>query len=1497
VVYTTADGTQVYNTATGFNTVQDGTGDTVLPADIITSVRNANGSTTTATKLSNVAAGDISAASKDAVNGSQLFNTNKGVAQALGTTVDANGQLNVPSYTIIDPKTGSQTSTSVKEAFGDINSAINRPVGFAGDSGDNVTRKLGETLTVNGGANTNNLSEDNIGVVANGDNALSVQLAKDLTGLNSAQFTDKNGNQAVIGASGTQVTDGTNTSNYGVAGSTVTDGTNTTTTGPEGVTVSNGTDTSNVTADNITVGGAKPVVVDGKVGVITGLTNTTYDETKVVRNRAATEGQVSDVANSLGDLADTPLTFTGNRGTTAQKLGSTLNISGGAGATAASSNANVKTVVTDGKVDIQLLDAPTFAGQVKANGFDANNQKIVNVQDGSDAKDAVNKGQLDALATAGSTKTDALGNSTASNLGGGATYDDKTGTVSAPTYSVNGTNSNNVGDAISELDKGFTLQTNGANGAAVKAGDTIDIGTAAGENNLEVVKSANTIKYSLKKNLDLGATGSVTTGNTVTNNAGVTVDDKAGNVTALTKAGTNVTDGTNTSNYGAAGSTVTDGAGNATNTTAQGTIVTDGKNTTSYGAEGLTFLDTNGDPVANTPSITKAGISAGNTVIKDVAAGNVAKDSTDAINGNQLFETNQAIANAQGQANKGFNIAADNGTTDNVQLGETVKYTNKDSNLVATVSDNGINYDLADDINVKSVTADDGNGNVTKLDSTGTKVTDTAGNNSSYNATGSTIVDTNGNTNASTAAGNTLTDDAGNETITAADGTNVKDAAGNASNYGAVGSNITDADGNETITAANGTKVKDANDNESVYGATGSTITDDAGNTNVIKATGNTIVDTAGNQTMTAANGMTVQDGKGNATSYGAEGLTFIDTTTGEAIAGTPSITKGGIDAGNTVIRNVASGLEGKTVEQIKAEGSSSAQWKNAATVGDLTQVQGNVTNVTNNVTNISQALGKDEDGKILIDDKGNLTQAGKDALITYNVAGQAEFINNSVIGAINKMNEEGIKFIHVNDETAGSEIPEQATNSIDSSAGGAYSTSIGYQAKVGNQATNGIAIGKGATVTGKDSIAIGTGNVVTGTGSGAIGDPSTVTGDGSYSLGNNNTVATDNSFVIGNDVTKTAENSVNLGSKSAASTEASNSTAGTTVYNQSKINGETYNYAGGTAAGVVSVGDVDAERRIQNVAAGLISKDSTDAINGSQLYGTNQAIEALKTNIGTTTGNVSKGINFGNGSAANNYQLGDTINVKGDKNVTSTTTTDGVQLGLADNITVKSVAAQTVTADDGKGNSATLTANGTSVKDAAGNTSNYGAAGSTVADKDGNKATTAANGVTVSNAKNGTVYGADGMTFVDNNGTAITKAPSVTVQGINAGNQQITNVAEGKITEGSNDAVNGGQLYNTNQAITKVANSVDDLGYKLDGVQEEANAGISSAMAMASMPQAFLPGKSMISGGIATYNGEGAVAVGMSKLSDNGRWVIKINGSADTKGNAGAAAGVGMHW
>lgn len=125
----------------------------------------------------------------------------------------------------------------------------------------------------------------------------------------------------------------------------------------------------------------------------------------------------------------------------------------------------------------------------------------------------------------------------------------------------------------------------------------------------------------------------------------------------------------------------------------------------------------------------------------------------------------------------------------------------------------------------------------------------------------------------------------------------------------------------------------------------------------------------------------------------------------------------------------------------------------------------------------------------------------------------------------------------------------------------------------------------------------------------------------------------------------------------------------------------------------------------------------------------------------------------------------------------------------------------------------------------------------------------------------------------------------------MNAGGNVITGVADGIQV---NDAVNFGQL----SAVEKrLGDSVNSLGYKIGEVEDDANAGISAAMAMSSIPQAFMPGKSMIGGGIATYNGESAVAVGLSRVSDNGRWVMKINGTADTQGNAGGAIGAGLQF
>ncbi|MDO4426849.1 MAG: YadA-like family protein [Moraxella sp.] len=118
----------------------------------------------------------------------------------------------------------------------------------------------------------------------------------------------------------------------------------------------------------------------------------------------------------------------------------------------------------------------------------------------------------------------------------------------------------------------------------------------------------------------------------------------------------------------------------------------------------------------------------------------------------------------------------------------------------------------------------------------------------------------------------------------------------------------------------------------------------------------------------------------------------------------------------------------------------------------------------------------------------------------------------------------------------------------------------------------------------------------------------------------------------------------------------------------------------------------------------------------------------------------------------------------------------------------------------------------------------------------------------------------------------------------------------DGSVGITSSTGANGQTIYDLR--VAGGANvDLNPIHKRIDDVEDDANAGVSSAMAMAALPQAYLPGKSMLTGGMATYNGEGAVAVGLSKLSDNGRWVLKISGSADTQGNAGAAVGAGFHF
>ena len=409
--------------------------------------------------------------------------------------------------------------------------------------------------------------------------------------------------------------------------------------------------------------------------------------------------------------------------------------------------------------------------------------------------------------------------------------------------------------------------------------------------------------------------------------------------------------------------------------------------------------------------------------------------------------------------------------------------------------------------------------------------------------------------------------------------------------------------------------------------------------------------DAAGNVAKMTAAGTTVKDAAGNSATYGANGLTVADKD------GNPTITLVNSATGPSL--NFAKNADGTGTGKITgvAAGDITPNSSDVVTGAQLYQLTGGNT-IVNNPNGATTSTAKGLDGKTIMTTDENGNQVEKQyTLTTYNVEGQTEFVTNSVITAVHNMNEQGIKFFHTNDAVA---TPiNQASNSIDSSASGAYATAVGYQAKA--DGTNAIAMGKGATAAGENSIAIGTGNQVLANKAGAFGDPNIIEqgATGSYAIGNDNVITSSNTFVLGNDVNNsgnvngqpvamgnTVENSVYLGNKSTATagdgsrtgtlknrkqdgSEGTTTTAGSTgTVSSAKVGNMTYGgFAGAKADGVVSVGAAGNERRVQNVAAGEISATSTDAINGSQLYSVAQGVDKLDGKVNRMNRKLRSGI------------------------------------------------------------------------------------------------------------------------------------------------------------------------------------------------------------------------------------------------------------------------------
>ena len=203
-------------------------------------------------------------------------------------------------------------------------------------------------------------------------------------------------------------------------------------------------------------------------------------------------------------------------------------------------------------------------------------------------------------------------------------------------------------------------------------------------------------------------------------------------------------------------------------------------------------------------------------------------------------------------------------------------------------------------------------------------------------------------------------------------------------------------------------------------------------------------------------------------------------------------------------------------------------------------------------------------------------------------------------------------------------------------------------------------------------------------------------------------------------------------------------------------------------------------------------------------------------------------------------------------------------------------------------------------------------------------------------NVKNITADGVKaGDTTINSNGIEIVNGPSMTKDGINAGSKAITNVANGNLAKGSTDAVNGGQLHDTAQSVADVigggatvkdgkvvagqngigntgqntvhgaiaainqntANNFNQIRGDLRKMDRDLRGGIAGALATAGLPQAFRPGKSMVAAAASTYRGQSGLAIGVSRISDNGKVILKVTGNTNSRGDFGGTIGAGYQW
>ena len=716
---------------------------------------------------------------------------------------------------------------------------------FAGDDATVISRKHGEQLNIKGGASTTatDLTSGNIAVV--GDTAsgtLNIKMAKALTGLTSATFTDGSGNtQTVTGASSTIADGAGNTTTMTKGGLSTTDGTNTTTVAPAGVTATDGTNTVKLNGSGIDAGNTQ----------IKNVGKATTDDAAV--NKKQMDDAVKSATDATTALGNNTIALGSDAGsTTAKKLSTnaiTFNIKGDTGANAlitTSATGDNVTIAPTAKLTAAVTAAEKSADKDLSNISSAGKTVIKDLAVTS-AQDAVNVTGT-GLATVSDNIAGGVKTYTVNVDEGKLVLDDTTGKIGAngatqgTTAGKNGVaTTQNVATAINDAitkanantaqaladaehkfdgDTGATSVRKHGEVLSIKGGVTNAADLATG--NIGVVSDgAGTLNIRLAKILSgltsatfkdaSGNTTMVTGGSTtiadtsgntqtlaptkseikdnngvstVTTKDGVTAKDASGQTTSLTKGGVNANDGNgNTTSLTNTGVSATDGNGHTTGLTNGGLSTTDGTNTTTVAPTGITATDG-----TNTVKLNGSGIDAGNTQIK-----NVGKATTDdaAVNKKQMDD---AITKATADATHEFGgddatvVSRKHGEKLTIKGGASTNAADLTSGNIAVIGDtNGtLNLKLAKVLTgLTSATFTDGNGNTQTVTGGSSTISDAAGN--------STVV---------SKGGVTTTDAAGNSTTTAPTGVTVTPAGGTPISITTDGIN---AGGKEVKGIANGT--------------------------------------------------------------------------------------------------------------------------------------------------------------------------------------------------------------------------------------------------------------------------------------------------------------------------------------------------------------------------------------------------------------------------------------------------------------------------------------------------------------------------------------------------------------------------------------------------------------------------------------------------------------------------------------------------------------------